>query len=145
MWGWFGRAARARSFGLKYWILSLLSQREMTGAEIIDSITAASMGFWRPSPGSVYPALKELTDEGMIEYRELGNRKLYRITEKGRNELVGVPEPSPLGKMSGPVEAVETLSYYVEYLMEEKSELDRNPALKKKLLEVREKLDQLLR
>ncbi len=50
----------------------------MTGAQIIDEIERLSMGFWRPSPGSVYPALEELEADGLIKVARL--RELRSIT-----------------------------------------------------------------
>jgi DNA-binding PadR family transcriptional regulator len=145
MWRWGARGAR--TFGLKLRILYMLSRGEMTGAEIIDSIAAISMGLWRPSPGSVYPALKELTEEGYVEFREVGNRKFYRITEKGKNHLaeMGMIEVPRTESESGTSEILESLGYYIDYLMDERDELERNPKLKERLKEIRDRIDQLLR
>lgn len=67
----------------RYYVLYLLSERPMTGKEIMDETEKRSGGAWRPSPGLVYPLLGRLLAEGLIEEAEGG----YRITEKGRREL----------------------------------------------------------
>jgi len=57
----------------------------MTGAQIIDEIERLSMGFWRPSPGSVYPALEELETDGLIKVARVeGTKKYYEVTESGK-------------------------------------------------------------
>jgi DNA-binding PadR family transcriptional regulator len=56
----------------------------MNGAEIMDSMESGSRGFWRPSPGSVYPMLQHLADEGLISRRDSDGR--YEITPQGREE-----------------------------------------------------------
>ncbi|WP_069807495.1 PadR family transcriptional regulator [Vulcanisaeta thermophila] len=81
-----------RRRGLKYIILYLLSNHgPMTGAQIIDEIERLTMGFWRPSPGSVYPALEELESEGLIKVARVeGTKKYYEITESGK-QFIGIP------------------------------------------------------
>ncbi len=65
--------------GLRAWILALLRQSPKNGTEIMDHIEMASQGWWRPSPGSVYPLLEELSRDGFIRKREDGR---YEMTEK---------------------------------------------------------------
>jgi len=50
----------------------------------MQEIEARSNGAWRPSPGSVYPALSQLEDEGLVRAQEAGGRKLFDLTEEGR-------------------------------------------------------------
>ena len=50
----------------------------------MQEIEARSNGAWRPSPGSVYPALSQLEDEGLVRAQEAGGRKLFELTEEGR-------------------------------------------------------------
>ena len=66
------------------WVLSLLQQSPRNGAEIMDQIEIATQGWWRPSPGSVYPMLEELQKEGNIRKLEDGK---YEITETGKQEF----------------------------------------------------------
>ncbi len=70
--------------GLRVWILSLLTRSPKTGAEIMDSIEEMSQGWWRPSPGSIYPLLDEMSRDGLIKKREDGR---YELTEKSNEEI----------------------------------------------------------
>jgi DNA-binding PadR family transcriptional regulator len=67
----------------RYYILSMLSEKPMTGKEIIDEAARRSKNQWKPSPGLVYPLLGKLMQEGLID--EVDGR--YMITDKGRNVL----------------------------------------------------------
>jgi len=65
--------------------LALLSEEPMTGYQIIQQIEERSGGIWRPSPGSVYPALAQLEDEGLITAQSSNEpRRAYALTEAGR-------------------------------------------------------------
>ena len=65
-------------------VLSLLLEQPMHGYQIIREIEERSGGSWKPSPGSVYPTLQLLTDEGLVRAEESGGRKTYSLTEEGR-------------------------------------------------------------
>lgn len=67
-------------------ILALLAEDSMHGYQIIHEIENRSHGTWKPSPGSVYPTLQLLADEGLIQAHEADGKKTYSLTEKGRNE-----------------------------------------------------------
>ena len=67
-------------------ILALLAERPMHGYQIIQEIEDRSGGSWKPSPGSVYPTLQLLSDEGLIRVEESGGRKTYALTEEGQAE-----------------------------------------------------------
>jgi DNA-binding PadR family transcriptional regulator len=55
----------------------------MNGAEIMDGIENMSQGWWRPSPGSVYPMLEEMAQDGLIKKRDDGR---YELTSKAKEE-----------------------------------------------------------
>ncbi|WP_282837264.1 PadR family transcriptional regulator [Microbacterium flavum] len=74
-------------------ILALLAERPMHGYQLIQQIEERSGGAWKPSPGSVYPTLQLLTDEGAVEVEEDGGRKTYSLTEAGRAEADEKPAP----------------------------------------------------
>jgi len=83
-----GRArGRGRGANVRGAVLALLAERSMHGYEMIQEIERRSGGAWRPSPGSVYPTLQLLEDEGLIvaEAAE-GGRKRFTLTEAGRAE-----------------------------------------------------------
>jgi DNA-binding PadR family transcriptional regulator len=65
-------------------VLALLAEKPMHGYQIIREIEERSNGSWKPSPGSVYPTLQLLTDEGLISAQESDGRKTYSLTEEGR-------------------------------------------------------------
>ena len=65
-------------------ILVALTEDPMHGYQIIQSIEARTNGAWKPSPGSIYPTLQLLADEGLVTAQESGERKVYALTEAGR-------------------------------------------------------------
>ncbi|NUP41104.1 MAG: helix-turn-helix transcriptional regulator, partial [Streptomyces sp.] len=77
---------RARRGDVRASILALLRERPMHGYEMIQEIAERSAGAWRPSPGSVYPTLQLLEDEGLISSESEGGKKLFALTDEGRGE-----------------------------------------------------------
>lgn len=77
-------APRASRGDVRAAVLSLLTERSMHGYQIIHEIEQRSGGSWKPSPGSVYPTLQLLADEGLIHAEAEGGRKTYSLTEEGR-------------------------------------------------------------
>jgi DNA-binding PadR family transcriptional regulator len=67
-------------------VLALLAERPMHGYEMITELESRTGGVWRPSPGSVYPTLQLLEDEGLIVSEESGGRKRFTLTDTGRAE-----------------------------------------------------------
>lgn len=76
--------ARARRGDVRLAILALLAEEPMNGYQIIQTLDQRTGGLWKPSPGAVYPALAQLTDEGLVEQADEDGRPLYRLTEDGR-------------------------------------------------------------
>ena len=72
---------------LKYMILELLRDRPMHGYEVMRALEETSGGAYTPSPGSVYPTLQSLEDEGYVSSEEMDGRKVYTITGEGREFL----------------------------------------------------------
>jgi DNA-binding PadR family transcriptional regulator len=79
-----GPRGRARRGDVRASILALLKDRPMHGYEMIQEIAERSGGAWKPSPGSVYPTLQLLEDEGLISSATEGGKKLFSLTEEGR-------------------------------------------------------------
>jgi DNA-binding PadR family transcriptional regulator len=73
-------------------ILTLLGEGPMHGYQIIQEITERSGGIWRPSPGSVYPTLSQLEDEGLVAGEKQEGKKVYRLTDEGREHLGAIEE-----------------------------------------------------
>jgi DNA-binding PadR family transcriptional regulator len=67
-------------------VLAVLTDDAAHGYEIIQVIEARSEGAWRPSPGSVYPTLQLLEDEGMVRSTEREGKRVFEITDAGRTE-----------------------------------------------------------
>ncbi|GAA3866763.1 hypothetical protein GCM10022243_35870 [Saccharothrix violaceirubra] len=81
------RGGRQRKGNVRVAVLALLAEREMHGYEMIQEIGRRTDGLWRPSPGSVYPTLQLLADEGLVSSsEEAGGKKLFSLTETGRAE-----------------------------------------------------------
>lgn len=76
-----GRAGRGDVRGA---ILSLLAEAPSNGYGLIKAIVERSEGAWRASPGSVYPTLQQLVDEGLIESTSSGRGTEYALTDEGR-------------------------------------------------------------
>jgi DNA-binding PadR family transcriptional regulator len=67
-------------------LLVTLSEQPGHGYEVIQTIEAKSGGAWKPSPGSVYPTLQMLEDEGLLSSTERDGKRVYEITDAGRAE-----------------------------------------------------------
>jgi len=81
---WARGRAKARRGDVRATLLALLAEEPRNGYQLIQEIGERSDGEWRPSPGAVYPALQQLTDEGLIEAEEHDGRRTFRLTEAGR-------------------------------------------------------------
>src|ERR1700730_5148191 len=92
-WGGFGGfnpGHGERLFGrgdLKYVILELLKDQPRHGYDIIRALEERMRGFYRPSPGSVYPTLQMLEDLGYVTSSQEEGKKIYSITDAGRRYL----------------------------------------------------------
>ena len=70
---------------IRYHVLEVLSQKPMSGSELMDEIERHTGGFWKPSPGSIYPLLSWLQDNGYIKELPVENGlKRYELTESGK-------------------------------------------------------------
>src|ERR1039458_7741592 len=100
-----GRGRRARRGDIRTAALLLLAEEPRNGYQIMQELEERSDGAWRPSPGSVYPALQQLEDEGLIRSEEIDGRKLFRLTDAGEAQLKDRAEdaPAPWEQMSGDV------------------------------------------
>ncbi|CAM3963117.1 Transcriptional regulator PadR-like family protein [Smaragdicoccus niigatensis] len=88
-WGappWAGRRGpRVRRGDVRAAILSVLADEPRNGYQIIQEISSRSGDAWKPSPGSVYPTLQQLEDEGLVEAADDNGRKVFRLTAEGNN------------------------------------------------------------
>jgi DNA-binding PadR family transcriptional regulator len=74
---------------LRLYLLKLLDEAPRHGYEVIRLLQDRFMGVYSPSPGTIYPRLARLEDDGLVTHDEVDGRKVYRITEKGREEIRG--------------------------------------------------------
>ena len=89
-----GGGRRGKRGDVRAAILVLLADRPMHGYEMIHEISDRSGGLWRPSPGSVYPTLQLLVDEGLIVGTESeGSKRLFELTDEGRTTAEKVETP----------------------------------------------------
>ena len=75
---------RARRGAVREALLVVLAERPMHGYELITELEARSSGRWRPSPGSVYPALTRMEEQGLVRADEVDEKKVFSLTAQGR-------------------------------------------------------------
>jgi DNA-binding PadR family transcriptional regulator len=80
----FGRRRRMRRGDVRAALLVLLAEEPRNGYGLMQEIEQRSEGEWRPSPGSVYPALSQLEDEGLIRADQEGSGRRFALTDEGR-------------------------------------------------------------
>jgi DNA-binding PadR family transcriptional regulator len=81
------RGPRARRGDVRAALLVLLAEEPRNGYQLMQEIEQRSDGVWRPSPGSVYPALQQLEDEGLVRVEAGEGRKAYELTDAGRAQV----------------------------------------------------------
>jgi DNA-binding PadR family transcriptional regulator len=87
---------RARRGDVRLALLRLLAEEPGNGYQLMQTIEQRSEGVWRPSPGSVYPTLSQLEDEGLVRSVEEAGARRYEITDAGREHLeTRADEPAP--------------------------------------------------
>jgi DNA-binding PadR family transcriptional regulator len=72
---------------LRLYLLKLLDESPRHGYDVIRLLEDRFMGLYAPSPGTIYPRLQRLEAEGLVTQSQEGGRKVYQITEAGREEL----------------------------------------------------------
>jgi len=108
---------------LKYAILGLLMQAPVTGYDISKAFGVGLGSFWSAKHSQIYPELKRLTEEGLIEYRtviqgEKLEKKLYEITPAGKEDFLSwLAQDQPLDPT--PKDVFKLRSYYSEWLPEQ--------------------------
>jgi DNA-binding PadR family transcriptional regulator len=98
------RGGRAKRGDVRAAALALLAEEPMNGYQIIQQISERSGGLWRPSPGSVYPALAQLEDENLVMLQSTaGERRAYSLTDAGRDYVAEHAEElkAPWSAVSG--------------------------------------------
>lgn len=94
--GWGGpRGPRARRGDVRAALLVLLAEEPRNGYQLMQAIEERTDGAWRPSPGSVYPTLQQLEDEGLVTTAEREGQRVFAITDAGRVRVAERPEDAP--------------------------------------------------
>lgn len=121
-------------------VVSLLSASPKNGVELMDGVEAMTRGWWRPSPGSIYPLLERMTGEGTISKRDDGR---YELTSKANAELEVSFGPwlRPQRRPEDLVSDLQSLVSYAEDLSKTKPEELRS--LKPRLRELADRLESL--
>jgi DNA-binding PadR family transcriptional regulator len=114
-----GRGPRARRGDVRAAMLLLLDEQPQNGYQIIQEIERRTEGIWKPSPGSVYPALQQLEDEGLVQTAESEGKRAYELTAEGREyvannrEELGNPFEAATGGMDEGVFDLRGLMFQV--------------------------------
>ena len=88
---------RQRRGDVRAAVLVLLEEQPRNGYQLIQELAERSNDAWRPSPGSIYPVLQQLEDEGLVEGSTVGTGRTYALSAAGRTlvteqrELLGKP------------------------------------------------------
>ncbi len=88
---------RHRRGDIRLVLLAALLDGSAHGYELMGRLEESSGGVWRPSPGSVYPTLQLLEDEGLVRSVEEGDRRVYELTDAGREQA----DPEVLADLAG--------------------------------------------
>ncbi len=76
-------------------ILAVLNDEPMHGYQIMQELEERSGGGWQPSPGSIYPTLQQLSDEGLIASQSIDGKNVFSLTEDGATAVQGNEGPPP--------------------------------------------------
>src|SRR6478735_818955 len=99
-----GPGRRARRGDVRAAALALLSERPMHGYEMIQELEERTDGVWRPSPGAVYPALQLLEDQGLVTADAEAGKRLFSLTEAGRDEAAKAGERKPWDEVTAGID-----------------------------------------
>ena len=92
----FGRGPKVGRGDVRAAIIALLAEEPMHGYQIITELTERSGGVWRPSPGSVYPTLQALEDQGLVIADKAEGKRVFSLTAEGRTEAEAAGDgPAP--------------------------------------------------
>ncbi|NEA37313.1 PadR family transcriptional regulator [Streptomyces sp. SID13031] len=100
------RAPKARRGDVRAAILAVLAEQPMNGYQIIQEVAERSGGVWKPSPGSIYPTLQQLEDEGLVTADAATGRRTFTLTDEGRSYVAEHADEvsAPWEAMSAPEE-----------------------------------------
>jgi DNA-binding PadR family transcriptional regulator len=118
-----GGRGRARRGDVRVALLLLLAEEPRNGYQLMQEIEERSGGRWRARPGSVYPALAQLEDEGLVRAIERDGAKLFEITDAGREHIAersagappweGEDEPATVADLKGQMRQIHVAAIQV--------------------------------
>jgi DNA-binding PadR family transcriptional regulator len=111
-----GGRGRRRRGEVRVALLLLLAEEPRNGYQLMQAIEERSGGRWRPSPGSIYPTLAQLEDEGLIRATEEEVGKLFELTDQGREHIQAHHDQTPPWEDSDETEAARDLRAQVKQL-----------------------------
>jgi DNA-binding PadR family transcriptional regulator len=111
-----GGRGRRRRGEIRTALLMLLAEEPRNGYQLMQAIEERSGGRWRPSPGSIYPTLAQLEDEGLIRATEQETGKMFELTDQGREHIEEHHNQAPPWEDSDEPEAVGDLRTQMKQL-----------------------------
>lgn len=108
-----GTRGRARRGAVRSALLALLAEEPQHGYELIQNLERRTEGAWRPSPGSVYPNLRRLENEGLVTSSDVEGRRVFTITDEGRARVEAADGPVPWAELARGRSLVDTRSLIV--------------------------------
>lgn len=88
----FGRGPKVARGDVRIAVLRLLAEEPRNGYQLIQELSKRSDGVWRPSPGSIYPVLQLLGDEGLVRSTEIDGKRVFQLTDEGQTVAKGLGE-----------------------------------------------------
>ena len=104
-----GMGGPARRGDVQPAVIALLKEQDMHGYQIIQELAERSGGAWSPSPGSIYPTLQALEDQGFVTSERVGGKRVYSLTDTGREYAETLPDEAPWDNMVGMFDATKPL------------------------------------
>jgi len=121
----FSTGSRARRGEIQPAVLALLSEQAMHGYQIIQELSERTGGAWNPSPGSIYPTLQLLEDQGLVVSEKDGGRRVFSLTEAGRAQAEALPAEAPWAEMAAESDPSRRLRETFHGLMAATSQIAR--------------------
>lgn len=121
-----GMGSQVRRGDVQPAVLALLKEQDMHGYQIIQELTERSGGTWTPSPGSIYPILQLLEDQGMVTGEKVGGKRVFSLTDAGRELAEGLPEQAPWEDLGGEADPTRRLRKVFHGLMMATAQVGRS-------------------
>ena len=95
------RRPRVSRGDVRLGVLAVLNDQPMHGYQIMQELDERSGGAWQPSPGSIYPTLQQLADEGLVSSTSVDGKNIFNLTEDGATAVAANEEPPPWERFGG--------------------------------------------